>query len=270
MYLLFDLGKTNLRVTISRSGTKLDAVCTMPSPSTFKHAAAMIYASACELSAEKPRMVCGGIGAPLVSNSGRVAWNRPLWRDGSLTDRLRKLLRVPVITENDANLAGLGEAVYGAGKNHAVVAYLTVSSGVGGTRIVNKIIDVQSSSFEPGAQIVFSGSRPATLEELIGGLPFEKRYRKKPYEVQSEAVWNRAANVLACGIVNIVALWSPDIVVIGGSMMKHPGISIAQVKAEFSRSWTRSTRKPMIVPARLGDDSGLYGALAHIRNAMRR
>lgn len=271
MYLLFDLGKTNLRVAASRAGTKIDAIRVMPSPDTFKHAAAMIYATACELGAEKARILCGGIAAPLIQKTSRVAWKRPLWRDGSLAARLTKIFHAPVITENDAALAALGEAVYGGGKNHAVVAYLTISSGVGGARIAGKVIDEQNSGFEPGAQIILSaGNRSATLEDLIGGLAFEKRYKKKPYEIKDNAIWDNAAHFLACGIVNAGALWSPDIIVIGGSMMKHPGIPIARVKSEFNRLWKHSVQKPLIVPARLKDMSGLYGTLAHIKNCARR
>lgn len=270
MYLLFDLGKTNLRVAISRSGTKLDSVCTLPSPKTFMHAAAMIYACANELSGEKPRGICGGIGAPLDPKTGRVSWTRPLWNDGSLRDRLRGLFHVPVITENDANLAGLGEAVRGAGKNHAVVAYFTVSSGVGGARIVDKAIDARSAGFEPGSQIICVNDRSKTLEELIGGLSFERRHGKKPHEIRSKKIWDRSAYFLACGLLNATALWSPDVIVIGGSMMRHPGISIDQTRAQFNRLWTPSVRKPVIVRARLGDASGLYGALAHIRSGIKR
>jgi glucokinase len=56
--------------------------------------------------------------------------------------------------ENDANLAALGEAVLGAGKNYSLVGYITLSSGVGGCLIVNKQIMAHNFGIEPAHQIV--------------------------------------------------------------------------------------------------------------------
>ena len=55
---------------------------------------------------------------------------------------------------NDSDLDGLGEATVGAGKGFNIVAYITVSTGIGGVRIVGGKIDVSTYGFEPGHQII--------------------------------------------------------------------------------------------------------------------
>jgi predicted NBD/HSP70 family sugar kinase len=266
MYLLFDLGKTNLRIAVSERGTAIDASVVVPSPKTFSEVTKAIKNGAWYLGAKKLRGICGGIAAPLVPGTSRVASLGPRWRDGSLAEKLKTIFKVPVTVENDAALAGLGEAVYGAGKGHDIVAYMTVSTGVGGSRITHKRIDASAFGFEPGDQIIDAHGKPLQgLEEMIAGKYFEKRHGKKPYEITDRKIWDRAAFLLACGLVNVTALWSPDVIILGGSMMKKVGIPLPKTKAYFDRLWRRPRHKPRIVPARLADESGLYGALAYIR-----
>lgn len=73
---------------------------------------------------------------------------------------------------NDADLVGLGEAVYGAGKGYKVVAYFTVSTGVGGARIVNKRIDKGVFSFEPGWQYVYGQGLNSCNRQMYDFLEF--------------------------------------------------------------------------------------------------
>jgi glucokinase len=120
----------------------------------------------------------------------------PDWQRKPLASALSKRLDgAPVYIENDKAVVGLGEATYGAGVGYGIVAYHTVSTGVGGVRTEDGKISRASAGFEPGHQIIdIDGSllddgTSHTLESLVSGYSLEKRRGVKPYEIgQSDAI----------------------------------------------------------------------------------
>jgi fructokinase len=177
---------------------------------------------------------------------------------------------VPIYLENDAAVAGLGEAVFGAGKGLEIVAYHTVSTGVGGVKIENGEIDHASAGFEPGHQIldidrtVLGDDIEPTLENLVSGTAIELRFGVKPYEIpQSDILWEELAEYLAQGLRNTVLYWSPDAIVLGGSMViGDPKIMVDAVRKYTVQSLDSFVPCPLIAEAKLGDEAGLYGGMA--------
>src|SRR5437016_4777089 len=81
---------------------------------------------------------CGiGFGGPVDFAHQRVALSTHVggWQDFPLVERIAEMLDVPVVTcvtsDNDANVGALGEAVYGAGRGHLPLFYMTLSTGIG-------------------------------------------------------------------------------------------------------------------------------------------
>ena len=175
----------------------------------------------------------------------------------------------------DAALVGLGEAVSGTGKGHRIVAYMTVSTGVGGVRIVNGKIDENALGFEPGHQVInFDGPNctgcgvSGHLESYICGRDVEAKYKMKPYEIADPKIWDDLAKYLAYGVNNTLIHWSPDILVLGGSMMKRVGIPIDNVR-QYVKQFTKILpQTPPIELASLGDWGGLYGGLELYRQSL--
>ncbi len=183
------------------------------------------------------------------------------WIGCEIKADLERELKLPVILENDAALVGLGEAVHGGGKGYGIVAYLTVSTGVGGVRIVDGIIDWNARGFEPGQEIMVIES-VKTLEDLVSGAAIEKRFGRPPHDITDPALWEELARYLAIGVHNLIIHWSPQVVVIGGSMMKTPGINLSRVTTHLIELQTKFTLPaPPLHLATLGDIGGLYGGL---------
>jgi len=213
----------------------------------------------------------GGIGAPL--NKEKTETVNVKWRGLPIKKRLEEAVGAPVYLENDSAMVGLGEAVYGAGIGDEIVAYITVSTGVGGARIVNGKIDEASIGFEPGHQIIDADKTLCldcagnTLEEYISGGAVEKRFNKKPYEIEDEHLWREELpKFLAYGLNNIIVNWSPDSVILGGSMIVgDPAISIPKT-AQYLREILKVFPKiPIIKMAKLNDIGGLHGAMAYLK-----
>ncbi len=87
-------------------------------------------------------VLCGvGIGTPgIVDAAGRIvlggAENIRGWENLPLADRLEEISGLPVVMGNDANMMGLGETVFGAGKGASDVVFITVGTGIGGAVVI--------------------------------------------------------------------------------------------------------------------------------------
>lgn len=274
MYILFDIGGTKIRVAAKDDTDSFSVPRIEPTPQNFEEGMAIIVQHASALAGGEPiEGVVGGVAGTIDSINGTVLNKRhlPGWEGKPLQKHLSEALGAPVVIENDAAMVGLGEAVYGAGRGFSIVAYLTISTGVGGARIVDGAIDENARGFEPGRMIIDPDNTlcpecPGNeLEDYVSGTAVEKRFGKKPYEITDPAVWDELAKFLAYGINTTIAYWSPDIVVLGGSMMRDVGIHIEDVEKHLKNIFKITTTFPPIRKAELGDVGGLYGALAHIQ-----
>lgn len=264
MYLLFDIGGTRMRIALSRDLKKLEKVEIFDTPKAFSEGM-VLFKKFKERNPVNIKAVCGGIAGLLSPKNDKLTNSRNLigWVNKPLKKSLEKVFECKVRLENDADLGGLGEAVFGSGKDKGIVAFITVGSGVGGTRILEKKIDKGVFGFEPGKQIIELGK---SLEDLVGGKSFEKKYKKYPKEIKNKRVWEKAARWLAIGLFNSYLHWSPEIIVIGGSMvLGRPAIPIKVINQEY-RNLGKNRKKPMIRKAKLSNLSGLYGACALLEN----
>jgi predicted NBD/HSP70 family sugar kinase len=283
MYALFDIGGTKTRVARSDGERLLDAE-SFRTPKSYDEGVAELAEGLKKiLGTEQFEACAGGVRGVLLTDRSGIDYDHVLvdWQDRPLVADLATHLGVPVALENDAALAGLGEATHGAGKGYSIVAYHTVSTGVGGVRIDHGHIDAYHRGFEPGHQVIDvdrtlhqQGDRQdgAELEEYISGTAVKQRLGKEAYEVpQADPLWNELALILAHGLKNTVAYWSPEIIVLGGSMMLgDPRILLSDVERHLKRLLGERIEMPRLVLATLGDESGLYGAMTHLMNLKRK
>jgi glucokinase len=262
MYLVFDIGGTRMRFAVSKDGVSFmgDPVV-VPTPKVWDEALPVLE-RVCKHFTDI-QSVSGGLPGILDAQGESFVRlpNLPDWENKSVKRFFEDAFGVPVALYNDAALAGVGEATRGSGKGYRIVAFLTVGTGVGGARIVGGMIDAHHDGFEPGQQIL-SLSDFASLESLVSGGAFTQKHGKDFFRIISEDLWLKAADILAVGVHNTIVHWSPDVVVIGGSMItKQPGIPLAAVRKRLGELMHIFPTLPPIVEATLGEGSGLAGAL---------
>jgi predicted NBD/HSP70 family sugar kinase len=263
MFVLFDVGGTHTRITLSHDGKSLHDPIIYSTPLSY-NAGLKKMIETIEFLAQGKRIdaIVGGLPGITDKKSGKLLFAAHIeaWEHKNLREDLVLHFHIPVMVQNDAALAGLGEATFGAGKNAPIVAFLTVSTGVGGARIVHGKIDETTLGFEPGHQLIAPGLE---LESVVSGSALEKKYNKSPHDIHDEAIWNEQTTLLAEGIHNLIVFWSPSVIVIGGPMvLKTPGIQINNIVKALEKTLTFESM-PRIVEASLGDRAGLYGALAY-------
>ncbi len=236
---------------------------------------------------------------PLDPVTGIVieAPNMPGWHRVPLAGDVQKRLHVPVRAVNDANAAAVGEFRYGAGRGCRNLVYLTVSTGIGGGVIVDgRLMEgADGTAGELGHMTIdMHGPRCpcgniGCLEVLASGTSIGRIFRERlaagGTSVVSEwtdratgadvtraaamgdalavEVFSQAAQALGVGVVNVVNIFNPNVVVLGGGVTQAGDRLFEPVRTMVKeRAMPISRETARILPVELGDDAGLYGALA--------
>lgn len=284
MHLLFDIGGTKTRMARSKDGEHFDEPVKIDTPKDFKKAVQTFRELAQELIGNEDCIAAaGGIAGPLNKEKTKLvnSPNLSKWVDQPLKQELQAAFGVPVTLENDTAVVALGEAHYGAGKDAPIVAYMTVSTGVGGARIVHGKIDVNRHGFEIGHQIIDMDGTACTqcnsrgghedgsghLEGYASGTALSLRMGKDPREIpQEHHVWEELARYVAVGLNNTIVHWSPDVVVLGGSMITgDPYIPLKSIERYLQEELRIFPEIPPLKEAELEDIGGLYGALVLVK-----
>lgn len=267
MIILFDIGGTKMRLAGTSDCREFSEPIILDTPDHFDNGVELFLETAKKIAGdEKIDFACGGLAGTLNKEKSGIVKNAssnlPDWEEKSLKDALESGLNTNICIENDADIVGLGESVHGAGRGASIVGYVTVSTGVGGGRIVNGQIDRNTIGFEPGHQFI-DGTK--TLEHTVSGTAVEKRFNKKPYDIpQSDGLWVELAGHLARGLHNTTVHWSTDVLVLGGSMIVgDPAILIPDIEKSLKEVTCIKRELPVIKKAELGAVGGLFGALAY-------
>ena len=210
--------------------------------------------------------------------------NLPGWHYFHLTEELQNITGIKVQLQNDANLAGLAEAVIGAGAGKSHVQFLTISTGVGAGFCIDGKIYQGSKGFAqevancivwkngPSHGVLKSGS----IESIASGTAITTRAKNLGLEVvHAGDVYDLAqeGNELAIQIMEdayeylsnfisiLYGVLDPDLFVLSGSVaLKIPGFIEEIEKRVKGKVFDALKDNIKIVPAALGEDCGLIGA----------
>ena len=204
------------------------------------------------------------------------------WSNTNVVGALSEELDIPVAVDTDVNAAALAEQRWGAARGLSNFIYITVGTGIGAGIVLNGRpvhglahpefghILIPHDSDDP-----FPGSCPFhrdCLEGVASGEALRARYGKPAEQLDDQAAWALEARYLAIGIMNALLTVSPERVVLGGGVVKKPGllpIVRTQVKELMSGYNDVGSMDQFIVPPDLGDHAGVLGAI-HLAMAAHR
>ena len=240
-----------------------------------------------------------GIGSPgpLDAKKGLIITTPNLpFKNYNLVQPIKERFNVPVYLDNDANVAAIGEFMFGAGKGKENIVFFTVSTGVGGGAVLNgqayrgntsNALEIGHMTVAPDGPRCGCGN-VGCLEAVASGTAIGKRGQEAvqtnvetsvkkydkitSYEVFVEAkngdavakeIVDKAMNYLGIGVANAISIFDPEMVIIGGGVSKVGDILFDTVKSVVkTRCFKAMSESCEIVPAGLGTDAGVMGAVA--------
>ena len=229
-----------------------------------------------------------GCTGPLDPFSGVIGHNAdtlPSWQNHNLVEGL-SCLGVPVIVENDADAAALGEYTWGVGQGSPAFLYVTFSTGIGSGAVMDGRLyrgvdgshpEIGHSIIDPNGPLCYCGAT-GCWEMLASGTALAAWYnarRTGGAELSAKQICAlaeqgdplarsaalREADYLGLGLANLVTFFVPDVIALGGGVIKSWPLfkdRVQQVVAQNTRMVP--SEKVRILPARLGGDAALLGA----------
>lgn len=241
-----------------------------------------------------PSAIGVGFGGPVHFQSGRVARSHQVsgWSDFALGAWLESVTHLPVVVENDANTGAFGEALFGAGRGHEPIFYVTLGSGVGGGLVTRKqiyhgafpgeseighlrldrqgrIVESICSGWAVNASVrqmagQFPASHLAAHSRLFPGM--EAKALQPALLAQDPAassVLQEVAATLALALSHVTHLFHPEIIVLGGGLSLLGQPLVAAVEEHLQPLVMEVFRPiPRVVAAELQEDAVPRGALA--------
>lgn len=292
-----DIGGTKIAVGIIDGGGKVLARRECPTDPDRGYAEAlrrtgeMLRAVAQTAQTQITGIGIGSTGPvyPLTGEFGDVNFF-PHWKGENPVEDLGRIFQVRVAIENDGDAAALGEAGWGAGRNKKTLMYVTIGTGIGtGLLVDGKLYrGVDQSHPELGHHVIDPSGPPCVCgfrgcwESLAAGpamvawieknAPAEYSHRpdltaKKICELARRgddwavrAVQNES-RYLGLGLANLVTMFVPEIIVLGGSVMKSADLFVEEIRKTIAASCHLVPfERTQLVLASLGEDSNLIGA----------
>ena len=143
---------------------------------------------------------------------GNLPWSDvPIKRDTEI------IFGCPVALENDANLAGLSEAML-LKNTHQKVLYITISTGIGTGFIVNQKIDPSMADSEGGDLMIQRDGKLVKWETFASGKAIFNHYEKRAEDITDPEIWKLIAEDLCVGFLDLIAVTQPDVIVVGGGV----------------------------------------------------
>ncbi|MFY9729642.1 MAG: ROK family protein [Candidatus Acidiferrales bacterium] len=247
-------------------------------------------------------IVCPGPVDPrlgVIVNPG----NLPCWRNYPLVAEIKKSRGLPTVLDNDANAAALAEARWGAGAGYSFVFYVTIGTGIGvGIVLDGTIYHGRTGAAGEGGHVSIDYNGPACpcgkrgcIEALAAGPAVARRARERleaggaevgallalaggnPAAVTAEivakawragdplatAILEQTADLLAIWLGNMIDLFDPDVIVVGGGMSELICAWFGRIGQEVLK-WSVNSRcgEIPLMRAQYGEDSGIAGGAA--------
>lgn len=248
-------------------------------------------------------ILCIGIGSPgpLDTKKGTIITTPNLpFKNFDLVKPIKDRFNIHTVLDNDGNVAAIGEHEFGAGKGTRNMVFITVSTGIGGGAVLNGQIyrGNTSNALEIGHVtlekdgVKCNCGNCGCVESLASGTAIARSATKAVEDAKSRGdktslykydnitskevfdeakngdklaldVINKALNYLGIFIANIMNVFDPEVIIIGGGVSKAGSMVFDKIREIASkRSFTTIYENTKIVPAKLGGDAGIIGAVA--------
>jgi len=298
-----DVGGTKVAALVTDDrGTVLDRKVVHSPANDAEATVATVVSLARELAGANEGVCAVGIGAAgLVSREGVMRFAPNLaWREFPIGERVAEGVGLPVLVDNDANVAAWGEFTYGAGRGTNHLLLVTVGTGIGGGIVADGSLYRGAHGFaaeighiivDPGGPVCGCGN-VGCWEQVASGRAIERLGRKaasenpdsvlgrvaggNPLTIDGPAVTRAAQDGdpvslrilemvgvrLGEGIAGLVNVLDPDVVVVGGGASSAGDLLLAPARRAFVDAVEAPEHRPEvpILPAALGNDAGAIGA----------
>lgn len=259
MYVGIDIGGTKTLLAALTNEGVIHESLKFPTPEKYDDFLVELKANLAQLKTQDFR--AGAVAAPGAIDRKHGVFEKGgnlKWKNERIQHDVERLTHCPMLLENDANLAGLSEAML-VKDRHAKVLYLTISTGIGGGFIVDQHIDPTMADMEPGQMMLQRGDRIVKWESFASGKAIYEKYNLKASEIEDPAIWQAIVKDWAIGFLDLIAVTEPDIIVLGGGVGHYLEKYHDLLVTELQKYATPMAPVPPIIKAQRPEEAVVYG-----------
>lgn len=229
-----------------------------------------------------------GIASPgNVQNEIIISASNLGLKNFNIVEKLKEYYDIPITLRNDAKCAGVAENKFGVLKKYDNSVFLTVGTGIGGAVFWNgELLEPkQLPGFEVGHMIIAKNGKLCKcghrgcfekyasisalkeqvvekyeLTEELTGLELYNFIMKNEQEEKMQSIINEYVNNLAIGIANLVNIFQPEVVCLGGSFAYYEKLFLPKLEQVIGQYWFCADMAPELVIAKNKNDAGIIGA----------
>lgn len=259
MYLAVDIGGTKTLLAVFDVHGVVQEQVKFPTPQDYELFLKGLESNVASLSTKDFHKACVAVPSRIDRehgiglSCGNLGWkNVPVQADAEI------IIGCPVLIENDAKLAGLSEANIVTGEFKEVL-YITISTGIGISLIINGIIDTQIGDRGGAAIMLEHDGSLIPWEHFASGKAIVAKYGKRASEINDPAIWKDIAHDFSVGIIDVIAITEPEVVIIGGGVGTHFDKFDRFLITELQRYETPMMAIPPIKQAARPEEAVIYG-----------
>jgi predicted NBD/HSP70 family sugar kinase len=199
-----------------------------------------------------------------AQGQGIVFGNLP-WRDVPIRFDLERMLHCSVAVENDAKLAGLSEAML-IKHNYEKVLYITLGTGIGIAMVNKGRLNLELSDLGGKTLFLEHKGKMISWEDIASGRAILRRFGKRAGDIEDKVIWQYIAEDISVGLIELVALFEPDIIIMGGGVNAYFDKFSTALRAALKKYETPLLPIPPIERAQRPEEAVVYGCYDWLRS----
>lgn len=258
MTLAIDIGGTKTLVAPCDKNGKPIAEYKFPTPTNYKEFIKELGKTIADIKEPYSIAVVAAPGkidrkTGIVIGFGNLPWkNAPIQKD------IEKITNKTVLLENDANLAALSAAHSVKPLPHKSL-YITISTGIGTGFVVDGVLDPEFLDSEGGHILLEFEGKLVDWEHIASGKTIVAKYGKRASDIDDPKIWDEISKDFAVGIVDLAAVFDPDVILIGGGVGTHFHKYEKFLHAHIKEMLPPLVDMPKVIAAPNAEEAVVYG-----------
>ena len=259
MYLGVDVGGTKTLLAVFTQDGQLKQSIKFETPHNYSRFLDALTENIRGLEVQDFRAACIAMPGRIDRDKGVVlAFGNLPWKNVHIADYLEKIIKAPVIVENDAKLAALSESKLLTG-DFKKVLYVTICTGIGTGLITDGVINSGMADSEGGLILLSHNGKQTPWEKFASGKAIERRFGKQARDINDEATWKSITHDLALGFIDLIATFQPEVIIVGGGVGTHFDKFDDLLVAQLKKYETPMVPIPKLVRAKKPEEAVIYG-----------
>lgn len=261
MIISIDIGGTKTLVALCKKNGDIVQQARFETPPKYKDFIELLQENLKELPLQDVNITVVAAPGKIDRDKGvGIMFGNLPWKNVPLRDDIKSVTKTTVLIENDANLAALS-ATHSVKPLPHKSLYITISTGIGTGFVVDGVLDPDFLDSEGGHILLQFENKLIDWEHIASGKTIVAKYGMRASDIDDPKIWDEISKKFAVGIVDLAAVFDPEIVLIGGGVGTHFHKYEKFLCAHIKEMLPPLVDMPKVIAAPNAEEAVVYGCV---------